>query len=112
MQIYCIMRITKKQIISFKLISIIKIIFKKKDKLFKRNFLFELTMSRVYIYFVNANFQFFNFRNNEKFFIELDCCRRVNCIVKYKDEKYYTIKNENYFLIFFFFLQIILFCRS
>jgi hypothetical protein len=47
---------TKKKIILAKLITKIAITLKRKNELFKYNFLFEFTMLRAYAYFVNANF--------------------------------------------------------
>ncbi len=49
-------RIAKKEIIFAKLTTKIAITLKEKNKLFKRNFFFELTMLEAYIYFINANF--------------------------------------------------------
>jgi len=72
--------------------------FEKKIKLFKRNFLFEFTMLRTYVYFMNANFQFINFRKNKEFSLELDNRRRVKRIIKYKNKECYIVKKKNHFL--------------
>ncbi len=49
-------RTTKKKIIFAKLTTKIIVTLKKKNELFKRNFLFKFTMLKAYTYFVNANF--------------------------------------------------------
>jgi len=48
--------IAKKEIIFAKLTTKIVVTLKIKKKLFKYNFLFEFTILKIYIYFVNTNF--------------------------------------------------------
>ncbi len=91
-------RTTKKKIIFAKLITKIAIIFFKKSKLFECNFLFEFIMLEAYAYFVNANFQFINFRNDKKISQKFNNRRRIKRIVKYKNEKCYIVKKKNYLL--------------
>jgi len=78
---------------------LIFVILKKKEDLLKRDFLFELTILEIYIYFVNFEFEFINIRNNKNISLKLSNCCRVNRIVKYKNKECYTIEKKNYFLI-------------
>ncbi len=78
---------------------------KKKNKLFEHNFLFELTIFEIYIYFINIDFQFINFRNNKEFLLKLNNCCYIKHIVEYKDKKYYIVKKKNYFLATIFLFE-------
>ncbi len=55
-------------------------------------------LSKIYVYFVNFEFEFINIRNNKSVSLKLDNCCCVNRIIKYKNKKYYIVKVENYFL--------------
>ncbi len=55
-------------------------------------------MFKAYTYFINANFQFVNFRNNKEFLLKLNNCCYIKHIVEYKDKECYIIKKKNYFL--------------
>jgi len=77
---------------------LILVILKEKENLSKRNFLFKSTILEIYVYFVNFEFEFINIRNNKNVSLKLSNCRRVNCIVKYKNIEYYTVEEKNYFL--------------
>jgi len=90
--------ITRKKIILVITIDLIFVILKEKKDLLKRDFLFELTILKIYTYFVNFEFEFINIRNNKNVSLKLSNCCRINCIVKYKNKKCYAIKEKHYFL--------------
>jgi len=71
----------------------------------KKDFLFESTISEIYVYFVNFEFEFINIRNNKNVSLKLSNCCRVNRIVKYKNKKYYTVEKKNYFLTTIFLFE-------
>jgi len=81
----------------FKTTNLIFVILKEKENLLKRNFLFKLTILKIYVYFVNFKFEFINIRNNKNVFLKLNNCCRISCIVKYKNKKCYAIEKKNYF---------------
>jgi len=91
-------RITKKKIISAITTGLISVILKEKEDLSKRDFLFESTISEIYVYFVNFGFEFINIRNDKNVSLKLNNCRRVSCIVEYKNEEYYAVEKKNHFL--------------
>jgi len=93
-----IIRTTKKKIILARSIAKIAITLKRKSELSKRDFLFELTMLEAYAYFVNANFQFINFRNDKEIPQKLDNRRRVKRIIEYENKECYVVKKKNHFL--------------
>ena len=64
----------------------------------KRDFLFESTISKIYIYFVNFDFEFINIQNNKNISLKLNNRHCINCIIEYKNEKCYAIKEKNYSL--------------
>jgi len=93
-----IVRTTKKKIILVITTNLIFVILKKKKNLLEKDFLFESTISEIYIYFVNFKFEFINIQNNKNVSLKLSNRCRVNRIVKYKNKKCYTIEKKNYFL--------------
>jgi len=74
------------------------VILKEKEDLSKRDFLFESTISKIYVYFVNFKFEFINIQNNKNVSLKLSNRCRVSRIVKYKNEECYAIKKKNYSL--------------
>jgi len=108
-KVWHIVRTTKKKIILVITTNLIFVILKEKENLLKKIFLFELTISKIYIYFVNFEFEFINIRNNKNVFLKLNNRCRVNRIVKYKNEKYYAIEKKNYFLTTIFFFRKLLY---
>ena len=81
------------------------VILKEKKDLLKRDFLFELIMSKTYVYFVNFKFEFINIRNNKNVSLKLSNCCRVSRIIKYKNKKCYAIEKKNYSLTTIFFFE-------
>lgn len=56
-------------------------------------------MFETYAHFVNAEIHFINVRNDKSVSLEIENRRRVNRIVKYEDEKCYSMKEENHSLV-------------
>ena len=69
-----------------------------KKLLLNRDFLFKLSINKVYTYLINTNFNFIIIRNNRILFLIISRYYRVNLIIKYEAKKEYSINVENYSL--------------
>ena len=56
-------------------------------------------MNKIYIYFINLNFNFVFIRNNNTSPLIISCYYKIDSIIEYKAEKEYLIQIENHFLI-------------